>query len=939
MSFVVLSVTPPTKITGCAAVGDRFVLTRGNEVVVARASETEVTVEQVFEVFGRVSDVAAVGDLVFVLLESEVLVCFRLVGDTLTCTYRCNVGTKIGKRIDESWLNVSARLLVGSTRVRTLFILDIETRMWFHAMLPFEIVYDVRCVSSDNVMVLGKAFKGGLELDVLRVDWENRGLVRTNRFHVADDVGQERSFAVGEDGVFAVSVDQTVTVFDGQYQVVRKQESRNVKIRLAFIDSVLYECHGSGVSNADDGWKIIDMSDTKRLVSIGKSLYVQMSAQGDAHIVRICDGKFEALGSYVQLNATALLGRSQFVTKAGRLRTVVNGSATSLQVSVDIAGGTRMWILSDDMIVVSTFSRTIVMTHCFVIAESWLARDERSLFVGVECDSMLQITEKGMFMNGIGVVEFENEAVVACASSGIAAVAMTNGEVLVFSWSVDGVVFQRVIPVGAEVSAITVAGDRVAVSYWRESVVKAYSLSNGNEIDSITVDTLLVSSLLYSDTGALMIGGCGKVFVDGEAIPVSNGAVQLRKISGNVMAVSDMCSRIVDGKAIPFDVPSAAVDGAAYDDNRMALLTDKSIQVVAVQGEYPMHVEDLYAMDRSLVMMAVDEEGKFPVVLAAKRGDFYYLMPLHMPSQTFEVREVPVAMLWITYKGDKLLVVGCSVGSNGRVIIYDSSMKRRSFINVDHPVDAIAYVNHEYIAVALADRILLLGLDEEEIDYEMKILSSAATRVKCASLTSPNSCAIVYADVYASVIVFTAIDGKIEEVSRDYNPKGLSFARLESETDILAIGRDSAIYNLSLDTNGELSTRAAFNIGASCSAILNNPDLSFVSDSGAMCVIFKGDPDLTRIFSAMQTRIRDVAGLTISDYRNVYRNNKAYSFGPFVDGDLLLRLPTLSATEIKAIAYVCRSEVTEIHRHISLLSARLSSYRQAAYSRALITVK
>jgi hypothetical protein len=232
-----------------------------------------------------------------------------------------------------------------------------------------------------------------------------------------------------------------------------------------------------------------------------------------------------------------------------------------------------------------------------------------------------------------------------------------------------------------------------------------------------------------------------------------------------------------------------------------------------------------------------------------------------------------------------------------------------------------------YLVVAAGSSLIVYKF-EDSPEIVLKLTTKTETRTQCASLTCPKSEAVVYADKFASVIVYTVIDGRIDEQCRDYNPKGLMFARLESETEVLAIGQDSVVYLLRIDELGTMRTSAAFRIGCELSAVLNAPDLAFLSKDGSLSVIMRCDIDLRRIFDVMKGRLRGIAGLTLDDYRKVIRNGKAYPFGNFVDGDLLKLFFELNKDEKGLISRGVGKSVEEIERLLGVFCTRLEEYRR-----------
>jgi predicted nucleic acid-binding Zn ribbon protein len=190
---------------------------------------------------------------------------------------------------------------------------------------------------------------------------------------------------------------------------------------------------------------------------------------------------------------------------------------------------------------------------------------------------------------------------------------------------------------------------------------------------------------------------------------------------------------------------------------------------------------------------------------------------------------------------------------------------------------------------------------------------------------------VVYADQFASVIVYTIIDGEIEEICRDYNPRGLKFARLESEREILAIGQDSILYHMAIES-GSIQTTAAFHIGCEMSAVLNAPDLAFVTESGSLSVVMRCDGNLKKIFEAMKGRFKGIGGLTVDDLRRVRKNGKAYSLGNFVDGDFVLLFLGLKEEEKNLISRVMGKSVGEIEGIVRDFQVRLTEYRHRVQS-------
>jgi hypothetical protein len=130
-----------------------------------------------------------------------------------------------------------------------------------------------------------------------------------------------------------------------------------------------------------------------------------------------------------------------------------------------------------------------------------------------------------------------------------------------------------------------------------------------------------------------------------------------------------------------------------------------------------------------------------------------------------------------------------------------------------------------------------------------------------------------------------------------------------------------------VDDFGGLKTTAAFRIGCQMSAVLNAPDLAFVSKDGSLSVVLRCDFELRRIFDVMRGRLKGIGGLTIEDYRKVWRNGKAYPFGNFVDGDFLKLFFDLNPDEKALISRLAGKTVEQVGKLIGDFCGKVDGYR------------
>ena len=924
MSYAVMSIHPPTKIVGGVPINDRHcVICRGNEIVSLNLHDYGLEPLKTFRIFGNITCVESYGGELFVLLSTEVLLCLSVSHDRVTCKFKCGFGKKIGKLVDIPLFSVGAGMVAVHTRVRTCYLLNISAEKWFPVLLPFETIYHVQCIES-GLMVFGKSFNKNLEMSLFSVDWDKLEITRGKTVAISESIGSVRSFFVCGDGSFIASVDKTVLAFDQSHRRTILDSKNDIHF-VSMINNRLIGCDANGILDLNDGTRLLRVPGISRLCPLSESHYLQLSDTNDAHLLKFDDLSASICDTYVQLNVASLMDRSSFVSDNGTVRSLVNGMATAKQVQVDIFGGANIWTLEKmALIVVSTRTSTAVFDDQFAQVNNWISRAERSVYVCELSTCVMQVTAHQLILDGVVAWESPSEEVILCSTwKDTVAVVVSARNVEIFTVEEKELKHVNRLEFPKDISAMSISSDAISLSYWDQPIVHTFSLRDGTEIDTFSVDTLLISSIVYDSCGELLVGGFGDVFVNRKRIPVSTSSVVLRSIRDKVMILSDVCCSLSGEEVRVFDAPLMPIDIAAHGSRGFVVLTKDAFFLITPESEYHTHVEDKVIINHKISLFAIDEENNCPLVFAAQKGDGYNLVSPVLSAVKLHTREVPRAMLWICYKTKKYLVVGLEDGSQGLLLVLNIRLERVSETRISDPVDAITYVNQEYIAVASSSYLLLYEFDDE---MRLVLRAKAPTRVKCSSLTSPNSCAIVYADRFASVIIFTAIEGQLAEIYRDYNPKGLRFARLESETEVLAIGMNSAIYSMAID-KGRLTTTSAFNVGAVTSSVLNSPDLAFLTSCGSSQVIFKCDQTLSEIFKIMSWKVKDVAGLTIHDYRTVFSNGKPYPFGKFVDGDFLLLFLTLSDDEQALIARLCHLPIDVVREKIEELAKRVDEYR------------
>jgi hypothetical protein len=658
---------------------------------------------------------------------------------------------------------------------------------------------------------------------------------------------------------------------------------------------------------------------------------MQISNVGDSHLLEISESGLRIADTFAQVNAVSFMHRAQFVTKNGSLRSFVNGAAVSSEIEVQIPGALRIWRIPQVGFVISTFDSTVVVNENFQRVESSLCETEQTLLAFANGDAVVQVLPT--FAQIVDGPKIEFEVAVTAAEFGFGRLALAFSDHRLALYTINGEFHcESEKAFEMEIGSVAVGNDRLAVSFWRVSKVIELGLPDLTEISQLEIDSLFISSILYSATGELVVGGSGEVFVGGRRLSFSNSGVDLRLLDDQVFLLSDQCGFLKDDVIHRLGT-AAAFDAAVVSGNQLAFLTVDGINVVSVENDHHSHIEDYRIINHSIGLIATDESRTCPLVFAAAKAGCFSLISPGLPAVRLSSLEIPNALLWVRCRSEIVLAIACKVERCGKLVLFNRRLERLSEVSVNEEIDALTFVGPEFIVCGIGPTIVVFKLGN---DFQLIRTASAPTRIRCASLTCPNSNAVVYADRLASVIVFTVVDGQISEIGRDFNPKALKFARLESETDIIAIGEDCAIYDIVID-NGSLSTPFAFKGGCEFAAVLSAPDLTFVTSSGAVCVIMKGVAEMTKIFEGMKRRIRGAGSMTIDEFRKVERNGKLFELGKFVDGDFVLLFLGLEAREQELIARIAGLSVEFVIGTVTEFAKELSDYRLRTQERLLFS--
>ncbi|OHS96686.1 hypothetical protein TRFO_09849 [Tritrichomonas foetus] len=972
MSFVVGTIHPPSCISSVTTVNigfDVLVLSRGNEILISKITDSDILPPKIFSFFGNISCVSSFGqNKLAALFENETLIIFSLDNLEFKCLNTCEFDYKIGFKIPKFLLATSNNLIVCHTRKRTVQILLPNEPISFTQYLPFSEIYTIKCFDDTSVfLVYGKNLKNSYQTIFYEIlDGPKLEAIKSISF--PDNI--PKPFLItnvsenyrSNSKSFIVSINNRVEIYEN-YELTKKIEYDHEISSLFLIDTfenepLLAVCDiKNKVFDLTNQISILKMKNISSIVPIGHNFYFQFSEIDDAHILKYENSILKVYDTYAQINCVSMMNRTSLLLKNGKIRSLVNGSQTAEEVNIEIVGGKRIWSCGN-IFAVSTFNSTYFLdasTFSSIFDDDsetdkgFLDRNSKSILIFLTQENEIcQVTSKSIRLPNDEKF-LEKEAILAENDKDLIAISFDDNSITVFQIADSKISEIGFFSVPFEVSALALNDAIITVAFWMTNDIISYDINNNfNVLNQFAVqEKELISSLIYDDHNNLIIGGCGSLFINTEKIPISNSSIYLRRINNQILAITDTPALIkihdnnennnkdssckIDHGVEYIEAP-ASFDAAGIN-GKIAFLSHKGISILSIENHHHSHIEDRSVIFHNIHVIAVDETNNHcPTVYAVKKDSYFSLVTTSYPPVPLLLLEVPKCMIWIYNKSDFFLIVGCSSEKSGKLIVFDSKLKRLSDTSLSLPVDAVCYVKKKYIAVASGTTLKAYILNNS---FNLELKSSEPTRVQCASLTSPNSHAVVYADKVSSVSLYTILKGQISLIARDMNPKALKFARLESDSSILAIGDNSMIYDITFinenennnGSNDSLVTKYAFNINCEVSAVLSSPDLSFVTKTGSVQVIMKRDEIYKKIYDAMKNRITGLGNMKITDFRKVEKNGKTFDSGKFVDGDFILMFGKLSEFYQSQIAKAVGLKVSEILNKLQEFSDSLTAYR------------
>lgn len=933
MSYVIGSIHSPSAINCCTRAhfdADYVIFGRGNELLFNKISKSGIDSPIIYPIFGTITEIDSVvigsETYLVVLLQSEKIIFFSYKESQLICVKTQEFSVNMGERIlPNDILSTSSSLIIVHTRKRTLhiFILDRESAVLesFTALVPFFNIKSIICNSNDSsFIIIGQSLEKKLQISRFTVE---NSTINLENSQIVEDYYISPCVTQLENDRLILGAGHKIY----KYKNFSKEEEIETKCSdiVSIIpikneeDLILCDSNGKFYSMVDSNF-ILSTSATSRVYDLGYNFYFQSTECADSHILYYNGQVLKIYDTYAQINSINSMTRKGYITKEGKFRMLVNGSATAVEVNVDCKYGKKLFLLPNhNQIILTTFTKTFILSNSFDLIHSF---DQPTIHCSEHNENTCFVTKYEIKIGDTIVEKFE-KGILSAHSLENHLIVATEENIIYYYDSVNNETEPTKHHYDEQISVVTMNSTHCAISFSNSLKVIKIKLDDWSSED-ITVDPALVSvsSLMFWEND-LYIAGCGIIQVNSSTVfNVSNDSIFLKNVHNRLLAVSD-APAFIDKESIDFIASSPSLDAVPYEEEKILFLTEKGLSLISIDSDYHSHLSDIKLKDYQIALMATDEFDKCPIVFACKKTSGYVLVGKQIKYMEWSPLEEPKCMLWINYMEKYLLIVGCKFENKGRLHVFDVELSHLSSIDLSFPVDALTYVEKTWIAAAFSKNINIYSFDKE---FKIVFQSSIETRFGCGSITSPNSCYIIYADRHASIILYSVVEGQIVEVARDFNQKKLKYAAAVSSTEFIAFDQNGIAYYFFYDKN--FRTIGAYNIGAEVTAMLSAPPITFITKSGSIQVIMKCEESLIKIYNTMRSMCRGIGGLSNDSWRVVKLRNQEYPTGRFVDGDFLLTFCDLPQESQEVIARNTNIEVDQMNEMIHNYYSKLIEYRE-----------
>lgn len=910
MCYALCSIHGPTLITSCcmSESQQKIYMSRGNELISQNFEENSFDIPQIRRLFGNILKICVIEDInssyLAVLLENDILELYNIKNESYRCIQKSHISGLIGD-VTKPMMAASDKCIITHTRKRTLTIFTLtQVKLIansFNVNVPFDKIYGIITTpgSISDFAVLGRDLSHVLLVSFFKITENDISFV----FDVQIEGTSELPYIAEYPGYLAaVCANKTVTFIqdENNKHILQTKIPEIVTITKAsesiaiLSDSVgnIYTAAVHGMQNMEK--KQIKLNRASEIVRLSNNIFMKLSSFGDAHLLKYDAKNIEVIDTYASFNTARCMLRSLFVTKEGKIRSLENGSATNTVAHADIDNGTDVFGLSD-ILVISSFDKTVVLNNDFETVEiSHVDLSARTIaLAGTDSDNFIQITTKRAFVvrNGKEVFnEFFTDEIFFASTDGNCFILCTADKI--YTYSADDYKKQE-YPIQA--SSVGCCENKFSYSTWSDNVLTV--LENDQifnfKFDEMITNIYITPNIIYCIASAnvymLQNGNITKIVSD----KIFN---KIRNINGRPFICGSQ-SGFLDGDKIDYFTSNYSIDATSFG-GMIAFLKEDGLDLIEQDGvKHHTHINEYTAEGLTITCAAIDENGDCPKVFGAlNMNNECELVSPDVKSARMLPKEIPIQMEWISIKQRPFLAVLSNVSQTASLSIYTPQLERAADLQLVGAPSTLCFVDKTYIAVAHGHSLSIITTDiNEDKIVSLKVSSTVPGRSKCSSLTSPNSCFVIYADAFASCTIYSVINGIATEVTRDISSKKLKFAAAISNDLVFALENSGTALGLRISGN-KMRIESAFNIGANIIAGFSSPPVTFSTSTGSLIGLFKVDNDQAAmaLYRSMRSYLYDLACETCGQWRKVTRNGREIGTGNFIDGDLLILFNSLS---------------------------------------------
>ena len=923
-----------------------------------------------------------------ILTEAETLYLFDVKDTTFKCIQKSICRNMIGDKVKKPILVASKEFIIIHTRNRTLTIFVLNERKLisnsFNAIIPLSKIYGI-CMfcnhshqqtndssssqkDPSDFCVLGRDIQGKLILsfyNIVENDLEYLDTIKIDNsaknpciIPIDDLQGFVCAIGLNKSILFIQNIEKKTELETKIPEITCLCQINNHLIACGDSAGNLYTLAMHGLPNMEK--KCLQISRSSSISKLSSNYFMQLSDTGDSHLLKYIDKKFVIYDTIAALNSTNTMLRSFFITKQGSLRSLENGSLTTKQAQIDFKNGTRLWnndLL--DFIIISTYNQTEIISkkdYSIIPIESFsrIKRDERTLDFYADNNVLIQITPNHCYIlfneekkGDDQTFTYANEIFLASAAENFSAVS--------YEQKIELLPSQKIIDLEEPLTALFVKNSIILAATEQSNTILAFDSSILlHKIELPDKESIILSLGYTDDYEKILIATTSNAayiiynFNSIQKIEQFNAMPVVRILNDKNYFICSPESGFIkvnkieekDGYNYTTEIIAnvhnkTVLDAAMLNDKEIALLTEKGIEIISIERYHHSHLTEQSFEDVILTCSAIDESDKCPPVFGGIMGsDSILISPLFEPSILPKGSNV-LSMIWIYIDEYPYLAVLCENNKQTFVYLYDTRLDKCCEQMLHGKPYAITYVDQMFIAVAHEHSLSILVPTRDEIREEgvcvnvivsLTVSSSAPTRTSCASLTSPNSCYVVYADEFSSVILYSVIDGHVSEVARDMTLKKLTYAAAISNNQILAVDKAGDAYILHIQANA-LKTYGAFHIGSKIVAGYSSPPLTLITSSGSLVCMIPCSDEALKLYKIMRTRCKDCACVSNSEWRSVVKNRNIIPTEPFVDGDLLLLFNSLPKETKEKISIAANISIDDISDIVNEISNQVTEYR------------